>query len=96
MTTESSGVSGSAGPFSKIARGGAPPVLSLSMLKDKLALYFAVKVAHLPITERLLADGIIAFTHSLDELLASLKEKRRVLLESQAAQKGGIRSARIA
>jgi transaldolase len=48
------------------------------------------------ITEKLLADGIIAFTHSLDELLASLKEKRRVLLESQAARKGGIRSARIA
>ena len=36
-------------------------------------------------TEKLLADGITAFTHSLDELLASLKEKRRVLLESQAA-----------
>jgi transaldolase len=48
------------------------------------------------ITERLLADGIIAFTHSLDELLASLKEKRRVLLESQAARKDGTRSARIA
>jgi hypothetical protein len=31
------------------------------------------------ITEKLLADGITAFTHSLDELLASLKEKRRVL-----------------
>jgi len=48
------------------------------------------------ITEKLLADGITAFTHSLDELLASLKEKRRMLLESQAAHKGGIRSARIA
>src|ERR1700682_57761 len=48
------------------------------------------------ITEKLLADGITAFTHSLDELLASLKEKRRVLLESEAARKGGIRSARIA
>ena len=48
------------------------------------------------ITEKLLADGINAFTHSLDELLASLKEKSRVLLESQAARKGGIRSARIA
>ena len=48
------------------------------------------------ITEKLLADGITAFTHSLDELLASLKEKRRVLLESQAVRKGGIRSARIA
>jgi len=48
------------------------------------------------ITEKLLADGITAFTHSMDELLASLKEKRRVLLESQAARKGGIRSARIA
>jgi len=48
------------------------------------------------ITEKLLADGITAFTHSLDELLASLKERSRVLLESQAARKGGIRSARIA
>jgi len=48
------------------------------------------------ITQKLLADGITAFTHSMDELLASLKEKRRVLLESQAARKGGIRSARIA
>ena len=48
------------------------------------------------ITEKLLADGITAFTHSLDELLASLKEKRRVLLESQAARKSEIRSARIA
>jgi transaldolase len=48
------------------------------------------------ITERLLADGIIAFTHSLNELLASLKEKRRVLLESQAARKDGTRSALIA
>jgi hypothetical protein len=46
--------------------------------------------------EKLLADGITAFTHSLDELLASLKEKRRVLLESQAARKGGIRSTRVA
>jgi transaldolase len=48
------------------------------------------------ITEKLLADGITAFTHSLDELLSSLKEKRRVLLESQAARKGGTRSARVA
>jgi transaldolase len=48
------------------------------------------------ITEKLLTDGITAFTHSLDELLASLKEKRRVLLESQPARKGGIRSARVA
>ena len=48
------------------------------------------------ITENLLADGITAFTHSLDELLSSLKEKRRVLLENQAARKGGIRSARVA
>jgi transaldolase len=48
------------------------------------------------ITEKLLADGITAFTHSMDELLASLKEKRKVLLESQAARKGEIRSARIA
>src|ERR1700686_405346 len=39
------------------------------------------------ITERLLADGIIAFANSLDELLASLKEKRSALLESQAAEK---------
>jgi transaldolase len=35
------------------------------------------------ITEKLLADGITAFTHSLDELLASLKEKRRVLRKSR-------------
>lgn len=48
------------------------------------------------ITEKLLADGITAFTHSLDELLASLKEKRRVLLESHATRKGGIRTARLA
>ena len=48
------------------------------------------------ITEKLLADGITAFRHSLDELLASLKEKRRMLLESQATRKGDIRSARIA
>jgi transaldolase len=48
------------------------------------------------ITEKLLADGITAFTHSLDELLASLKEKRRVLLESEAARQREIRSARIA
>jgi transaldolase len=48
------------------------------------------------ITEKLLADGIIAFTRSLDELLASLKQKRRVLLESQATRKREIRSARIA
>jgi hypothetical protein len=53
------------------------------------------------ITEKLLADGITAFTHSLDELLASLKEKRRVLLdrvllESQVTRKCGIRSARVA
>jgi transaldolase len=48
------------------------------------------------ITEKLLADGITAFTHSLDELLSSLKEKRRVLLESQAAGKAGILSARVA
>jgi transaldolase len=47
------------------------------------------------ITEKLLADGITAFTHSLDELLSSLKEKRRVLLESQAARKGGTRSVRV-
>ena len=48
------------------------------------------------VTEKLLADGITAFTHSLNELLSSLKEKRRVLLESQANRKGGIRLARIA
>jgi transaldolase len=39
---------------------------------------------------------IFAFTHSLDELLASLKEKRRMLLEGQAAQEAGIRPVRIA
>ena len=48
------------------------------------------------ITEKLLADGITAFAHSVDDLLASLKEKRRVLLESQAARKDSTRSARIA
>jgi hypothetical protein len=32
----------------------------------------------------------------LDELLSSLKEKRRVLLESQPPRKGEIRSARVA
>jgi transaldolase len=48
------------------------------------------------ITENLLADGITAFKHSLDELLTSLKEKRRVLLESQAARNGEIPSARVA
>jgi transaldolase len=48
------------------------------------------------ITEKLLADGITAFTHSLDELLASLKEKRRVLLESHAAGEDGIQTARVA
>jgi transaldolase len=48
------------------------------------------------VTEKLLADGIISFTRSLDELLASLKQKKRVLLESQATRKREIRSARIA
>jgi hypothetical protein len=48
------------------------------------------------ITEKLLTDGITAFTHSLDELLASLKEKRRVLLESQASRRAEIRIARVA
>jgi len=48
------------------------------------------------ITEKLLTDGITAFTHSLDELLASLKEKRRVLLESHAAQESEMRNTRIA
>jgi len=48
------------------------------------------------ITEKLLADGITAFTHSLDELLASLKEKRSALLESQAARKSDSRATRVA
>lgn len=48
------------------------------------------------ITEKLLADDITAFTHSLDELLASLIEKRRGLLASQAPRKPGNRPARIA
>jgi transaldolase len=48
------------------------------------------------ITEKLLADGIIAFTHSLDELLASLKDKRSALLESQAARKSDSRTTRVA
>jgi hypothetical protein len=47
-------------------------------------------------TENLLADGITAFTHSLDELLASLLEKRKGLLDSRATRKAGIRPARIA
>ncbi len=48
------------------------------------------------ITEKLLADGIRAFTHSLDKLLASLKAKRRALLERQGARTKEIRTARIA
>ena len=48
------------------------------------------------ITEKLLSDGITAFTHSLDEVLASLIEKRKGLLESQADRKAGIRPTRIA
>jgi hypothetical protein len=48
------------------------------------------------ITEKLLADGIAAFTHSLDELLASLKEKRSTPLEDQATRKGESRVPRIA
>lgn len=48
------------------------------------------------ITEKLLAYGITVFTHPLDELLVSLNEKRRGLLESPAARTGGIRPARIA
>jgi len=48
------------------------------------------------ITEKLLADGITAFTHSLDELLASLKEKRSALLESRAARKSDSRATRVA
>jgi transaldolase len=48
------------------------------------------------ITEKLLADGITAFTHSLDELLASLKQKRSALLESQAARMSDSRATRVA
>jgi transaldolase len=48
------------------------------------------------ITENLLADGITAFTHSLEELLSSLKEKRSALLESQAARKSDSRATRVA
>ena len=48
------------------------------------------------ITEKLLADGITAFTHSLDELLASLKEKCSTLLEDQATRKGESRAPRVA
>jgi hypothetical protein len=44
----------------------------------------------------LLADGITTFTHSLDEVLASLKEKHGGLLETLADRKSGIRFARIA
>jgi len=39
------------------------------------------------VPEKLLTDGITAFTHPLDELLASLKEKRRVVLERQAPER---------
>ena len=48
------------------------------------------------ITEKLLTDGITAFTHSLDDLLASLKEKRSSLLEDQATRKGESRASRAA
>ena len=48
------------------------------------------------ITEKLLSDGITAFAHSLDDLLASLKEKHRVLFASHAGRRGGIPPARIA
>jgi transaldolase len=48
------------------------------------------------ITEKLLADGITAFTHSLDDLLASLKEKRSALLADQATRKGESRAPRVA
>jgi transaldolase len=48
------------------------------------------------ITEKLLANGITAFTHSLDELLASLNKKRSTLLESQPARKSDSRATRVA
>jgi transaldolase len=48
------------------------------------------------ITEKLLVDGITAFTHSLDELLASLKEKRSALLKSWDARKSDSRATRVA
>jgi transaldolase len=48
------------------------------------------------ITEKLLVDGITAFTHSLDELLALLNKKRSALLESQAAGKSDSRATRVA
>lgn len=48
------------------------------------------------ITEKLLADGITAFTHSLDELLASLTKKRSALLERQATRKSDSRATRVA
>ena len=48
------------------------------------------------ITEKLLAEGITAFTHSLDELLASLNKKRSALLESQAARTSESRATRVA
>jgi transaldolase len=48
------------------------------------------------ITEKLLVDGITAFTYSLDELLASLNKKRSALLESQAARKSDSRATRVA
>jgi len=48
------------------------------------------------ITEKLLADGITAFTHSLDDLLASLKEKRSALLEDQTTRKGEKSRSRVA
>jgi transaldolase len=48
------------------------------------------------ITEKLLANGITAFTHSLDELLSSLNKKRSTLLESQPARKSDSRATRVA
>jgi transaldolase len=78
--------------------GGVQPTLEAGAQGAEQAL---ARLANLgidlgAITEKLLADGITAFTHSLDELLASLKEKRSALLESQAARKSDSRTTRVA
>ena len=77
--------------------GRAQPTLEAGKQDAEQALARLAKGVDLgAITEKLLADGITAFTHSLDELLASLKEKRSALLESQAAQTSENRASRVA
>src|ERR1700694_2817341 len=62
---ESNGVGGSAGPPSALAQGrlsrkareGAHPQLSRVRLRDKSALYFAVKKAHPPVKKKAAVKG---------------------------------------